>query len=496
MDNKKNYLESLKATSLFGGVQIYSIILTLISAKFVAVLLGPEGSGISGLLSSTIGFITSATALGLGTSAVKDISSAYASGDKERFSLITNVFRRLVWITGLLGMSVCLFFSPLWSKLNFDNSDYILSFAILSITILFGQISSGQGVVLQGTRQFKYMAKSRMLGQTIGLCFSTPLFYFLGLKGIVPAMLISSIVGLCLTHYYSRKIKVDKLHLQTRTIFKEGKQMLSVGFLIAMQGFASLLVAYLIRIYISHEGGIADVGLYNSGFSMVDMSVGLVLTAIGTEYYPRLSSLANNIEGFTNAINQQIHLALLLLTPIIVLFLLFSHYAIIILLSEKYLSITTMVQILILGTFFKIPGWCYGFAFLAKADSKAFWMNEASFEILRLLSFILLYKYLGLNGIAIAFFLFYVCYTFVTGLICKKRYNYMLNYALLRNHLPQFLLIMIIFLSVSLIGGWLGIIISVPFCILSLFLCYTQLNKIINIKDAVCAIRNKILNKK
>ena len=104
---KQEYKNSLKATSLFGGVQVYNIIITILKSKVVALLLGPGGMGIYGLLTSTTGLITSATNFGLATSAVKDIAGANASGDMKRVSRTITVFRRWVWVTGLLGMLVC-----------------------------------------------------------------------------------------------------------------------------------------------------------------------------------------------------------------------------------------------------------------------------------------------------------------------------------------------------------------------------------------------------
>ena len=49
---QKNYRSIFKATSLFGGVQVYQILIQIIKSKFVAVLLGPAGVGIMGLYQS------------------------------------------------------------------------------------------------------------------------------------------------------------------------------------------------------------------------------------------------------------------------------------------------------------------------------------------------------------------------------------------------------------------------------------------------------------
>ena len=49
-DASNSYKNIFKATSLFGGVQIYQILINVIRSKFIALLLGPYGVGIQGLL--------------------------------------------------------------------------------------------------------------------------------------------------------------------------------------------------------------------------------------------------------------------------------------------------------------------------------------------------------------------------------------------------------------------------------------------------------------
>ncbi len=56
-----SYKQILKATSIFGGVQVFNIIISILRAKFIAVIIGPVGMGIFGLLTSTLSLITSLT---------------------------------------------------------------------------------------------------------------------------------------------------------------------------------------------------------------------------------------------------------------------------------------------------------------------------------------------------------------------------------------------------------------------------------------------------
>ena len=83
---------------MFGGVQAFTIIISIIRSKFVAVLLALIEA--CGLLTSTTGFVSALTNFGSGPAH----SAAVATGDETRVSQVSIVLRRLVWITGLIGM--------------------------------------------------------------------------------------------------------------------------------------------------------------------------------------------------------------------------------------------------------------------------------------------------------------------------------------------------------------------------------------------------------
>jgi O-antigen/teichoic acid export membrane protein len=107
-----SYAQVLKATSIFGGVQLFNILISIIRSKFTAILLGPAGMGIAGLLTSTLGLIGSITNFGLGISAVKNISASATTGDSLQIGTTVTVFRRLVWITGTIGTVLVIVLAP------------------------------------------------------------------------------------------------------------------------------------------------------------------------------------------------------------------------------------------------------------------------------------------------------------------------------------------------------------------------------------------------
>jgi O-antigen/teichoic acid export membrane protein len=490
-EQQSSYRQIMKATSIFGGVQVFNIIIGIIRSKFIAVLLGPMGMGISGLLTTTTGFIASLTNFGLATSAVKDISEAYSSGNEIRVATIAKVFRRLVWITGLLGTALTAFLAPWLSQLTFGNKDYTFAFIWISITLLLNQISAGQGVLLRGMRQIRYMAQSGMIGSSIGLFTTIPFYYFYGIKGIVPAIIIAAVTSLLLTWYFANKLDIKPIYVSKAHTIAEGKGMLKMGFMISLSGLITLGASYIVRIYISNTGGIDQVGLYNAGFAIINTYVGLVFTAMSTDYYPRLSAVAHSNELSRHIINQQAEIALLILAPIIIVFLVFIKWVVIILYSSKFIPINDMILYAALGMFFKAATWAIGIIFLSKGASKVFFWSEILSNSYLLLFNVLGYKYLGLTGMGISFLLSYLFSLIQVFLIAKMKYEFSFTPAFYKIFGLQLGLAVTCFVVVVLIGNPYSYAIGSLFIIVSSYYSYKELDKRLDVSTIITALKNR-----
>lgn len=438
MDDNKEFKDGLKATSLFGGVQFFNIIIRIIQSKCIAVLLGPAGMGIYGLLHSMTLVINGFTGFGLGVSAVKDISEAHVAGDNKRIARTLSVLKKLVWITGGVGVAVCLFFSPVLSVISFGTYDYTLSFAAISITLLFMQLTAGWNAQMQGTRKFPNMAKATVFGSASGVLISIPLYWVWGTKGIVPAIILSTLITMVFSWYFSKKNSFAKVKMTFKEARNEGGTMAKMGFYISVQSMLSLCAGYIMRAYISHHGGLEDVGLFVAGFTMIDTYVGMIYTAMGTDYYPRLAAKSKkNTSDFNTAINQQMEISLIFISPMICIFLVFGNYAISLLYSEKFLTIEMMLCVAMLSNYFKAPGWSIAFSFLAKGDTKAFMINELFAITTNTVIKIVFYCFWGLTGVGVGFLVSYIIYLLQVNTICRYRYNYSFNKNYLKSYIPQ-----------------------------------------------------------
>lgn len=441
-EQKSSYRGIFKATSLFGGVQMYQILIEIIKSKFIAVLLGPVGVGIHGLYTSGTHMIQQLSSFGLSQSAVRNVAEAYGSGDNTTISKNVTALRRLVWLTGILGMVVVIAFSPLLSQSSFGDNAHIWGFVALSITLLFTQINAGQKVILQGTRRYKYLAKCTAYGMTIGLFVSVPLYYLWGVEAIVPNIIIGSVTSLLLSWYFSRKIHVDPIEQSTRETFQLGRSMLTMGLTMSLTQFLSIATSYALRSCIRMWGGVDEVGLYTAGFMLMSQYTGLVFQAMATDFYPRLAAVNQDNQKCRVIMNQQGEVGFLLLGPLMVLCVIFVPVVVRILYSEVFLAVNDYIVWCALGVIFQMASWSVSYILVAKAESKIFAINELSVGIYGLGLNLLGYYLWGLSGLGISFVIKYILYFIQVYTIAHKKYDFAFDKSYLQLMFTQIFIVL------------------------------------------------------
>lgn len=487
--NQSSYRSIFKATTLFGSVQIFQIIIQLIKSKFIAVLLGPAGVGIIGLYQSGIQLVQNITNMGLASSAVRDVSEAFGLKDFHRINQVIIIVRRLVWGTGLLGMIALAVFSPLLSKASFGNYDYTIPFIILSVTLLFDQICAGQKVILQGLRRLKELAKCSVIGSIFGLLVSVPLYYWLGVNGIVPTLILNSVCALVVSWMYSRRIPVQKVELSPKETFKQGSLMLVMGISMSLSGIFSTAASYVIRAYIQHVNGVEEVGLFQAGFMIMTTYVGLVFNAISTDYYPRLAAVNKDNSKCKKIINQQGEMATLILVPMLSICLVFMPVILKILYSNDFLGANDYISWACLGMYLRLAAWVISFSFVAKAESKLFILNEALACFYYIVFSLVGYCLGGLTGVGIAFAVNYLVYFIQVYLIARKRYDFRFSANFIKTYFSQLIVLLLCLAIVLNLNGWQKYSFGVLIIILCTSYCLFLLNKKI---DLIGVIRSKI----
>lgn len=490
--SNKAYKQIFKSTSIIGGAQVINILIGLIRSKFIAVLLGPAGYGISGLLSVPLTFITNITGFGIGFSAVRDVSIAHEEGDVSKLNKTLLVLRRWMWITGSFGMICTIILAPWLSQWSFGSKEYTWAFIWLSITILINSLRSGYYSALRGTRKIKESALATVYGSLIGLFTSLPLYYCYGVKGIVPALIVSAISTLVIYKLYGKRVKSVKTQISYRETFFHGKKMAQLGIVMIIGGLFIQLVNYLVNIFISRYGSVSDVGLYNAGWAITNHYVDLVFTAMWADFYPRLAGLSRDYKAMGEAVNQQSEIAVLIIGPLMIFYLLSLPILIPIFYSKEFLPILAFTQWIVLGMLFKALSGAMGTTLMATGKSKLYLLSEFTISALTLIFNVYAYYTWGLKGMGISFTIIYVVYFVIIYFIVRRSFSYRLSNTLMKVGFIQLMFIVSAFLLAYLIDSYWVYVFGSCILFLSATFSLYEINKRIEIKPIAIKLLTKL----
>ena len=423
MSDSKEYRNIFKSTFLFGFVQIFNIAVKVGLNKTVALLLGTEGMGAISLFSTAIHLISTGAGLGINQSSVRDIADAKSKDNFSQISLTISFVKRTIRYTSILGIIVMAALSPCLSQWTFGNSNYTIPYLFLSLAVGATIQTNGYRAINTGMRELKNVALSTIWGSVAGLLFAVPLYFLLGDKGIVPSLIMSSIATLLIAKYYADKVKYEKVQLSIKETLQNSKNMIRMGTALMLMSLILTATQLVLSSFISNHGGLSIVGIYQAGATIVTSYFGIIISAMSTEYYPRISGFNEDNIKLKEAVNSQSEVGLLLSLPLIVIFIFLCPFFIEILYSENFILATGYLDYAIIGTITIICSNCMGMVLLAKQEAKLFLISSLLSSGITLSINIFLYLYYGLVGLGIGYAINGAFQYIMYNMIMKYKYD-------------------------------------------------------------------------
>jgi enterobacterial common antigen flippase len=417
---KNSYGEILKSSALIGGSQVANIVIGIVRTKAMAVLLGPSGFGLFGVYASIQNLTQNIASMGINTSGVRQIAASAGSGDKDRVAQTAAVLRRTAFVIGLLGAALLLGFSRQVSQISFGNTQQTAAVSLLSLAVFFNLVSGGQTALIQGMRRIADLATINILGAFFGLCTSIPLVYLLGADGVVPSLVAVAAMTILTSWWYSRKIPVERVTVTLSQVRQETSSLLKLGSAFMASSMMTLGVAYFVRVVVLREAGFEAAGLYQSAWTLGGMYVGLILQAMGADFYPRLTASITNHEECNRLVNEQTLVGLLIAGPGVLATLTCAPLVIALLYSAKFGAAVDVLRWICLGATLQVITWPMGFIIIAKGRSALLFAAELVWTVVALaLSWFCVKRY-GLAGAGIAFFGSYIFHWILINPIARR----------------------------------------------------------------------------
>lgn len=414
----------VKAMWLFSWVQMSGILCSIVRVKLVALWIGAAGVGIFGLFNTAFDMLAALSQLGLRQSSVRDIASARS---ETALRSIIYVVRRWAWALGIAGAFLTLALSPVLSRLTFGDGSHVLGFVILSFAVLMSSVTNGELAVMQGMERLNKMARATVAGTLGGLAVSIPLYYFLGERSIVWSIL--AYVASQTAAVYLMRGKTPPPHPlpAPRQIVAQGRSFLLLGVYMTVTMFIAMAVNYIFIAWLNHEKGLEYVGQYQAGYTVINRYIGLIFTAIGLEFYPRLSKVADSPRRMSTFVSHEALVAVIVILPAAAMMMSLDGFIIRLLYSDEFINVVPYIDWAVAGTAFRALSWCMAFTLIAKGDGKVYLITETVSGLLFLALSYAGETLGGMAGLGIAYSVWYAIYLAIVALVYFGRYRMRLS---------------------------------------------------------------------
>jgi len=411
-----------RATAILSGSSFVSILFGLISAKVLALVLQPVGYGYYGLVQSFVAVAGLFVGMGMATGLVRLGASAAARGDEATVASL----RRGAWLllSGLGGSTILILvcFRRAVGQWALGMNDHSTTIVWLGIALFFTAAGNMQIGVLNAYHRVGSLAKYGVLNAIFGATITIIAVLVWGARGVVPAVIAGALVSWGVSGYLIHR---DVGAARAKTSYKESLQaagsLLRFGGPFTASAMLGTGVQLSLPMVVLHMLSTESVGYYRAAAAISVNYLGFLVTAMGQDYYPRLSAAKDDPRAIVKLINEQYRLVMLLAVPMILGTLAMVPIMVPLVYSLKFRPAVEILEWQLIGDLFKFASWTMAYALLARCGSTVYLLTEAIGGFALLLTTWLAVRWLGLSGLGINFVATSIIYYVTVWIIIRRK---------------------------------------------------------------------------
>jgi PST family polysaccharide transporter len=389
-----SFARILRSSALMGGASGVSLIAALIRNKLIAILLGPGGLGVFGILSQYAGMMSQIFGLGAGSTVIRHVADVDEEHRLQRESEVRS-FTWKVSAIGAIGAAALALPACYWS---FDGAANLHLMAIAALAAPLLIVAGAWSAVMQARKQIGDLAKVQVISAIIGIVVSAPLVWFFGAIGAATSIVV--VAGLpSLVIYLMRRSPAS-----CGPASDDGsRKLLLLG--TAMLGIIAVtqLSLYATRILIVRYAGVEHAGYYQAALATAGSIPNFIFVAMGVDYFPRIAAARDedDILGLTNG---QIQAGIVMALPLFAGLILFGRQLLTLLYSADFVPAEDIQGWMVWGVACRLVSWPIGYWLLAKASAKEIFVIEGVGAALAPLLALALLPQFGFSAVGVAYF--------------------------------------------------------------------------------------------
>jgi len=417
-----SHRQILRSSSIVGGASIVNLVLGLVRMKAAALILGPAGVGIIGLMQNLITACATVSGMGVGPAANVQLAAKWA----ERGDAGEDMVRRAVfWATLFLALSGA---AATWAarkpiaRLAFGNETYSNAVGWLAIGVALMVTLNSQNALLTGLRRIGDVGRVTLISGLLATAASLISLFWLGSGAIIFFVIAFPLANVLVAGFYVSKLRkpVSK-NPPLSALSAQWRELVSLGF--AMMVGALIIAAgqLVVRGLITEELGLVELGQFQAAWTISMTYIVLILVAMAADYYPRLSASIKDRAAARQQVHEQTEVILLLAGPALLVILGGAPWILHLIYSSEFREAAAILRWQVLGDLLMIASWPAGFVLLAAGDGRMFVAVQTfAISVFVLLTWVLL-PVLGIEASGLAFLGMYVAYFPAVYLAARRR---------------------------------------------------------------------------
>ena len=352
------------ATAILSSGWAVSLLVGLVSAKATAVLMGPIGVGYIGLLQSTLGLAVMMGGVYAGV--IPAIARARAMSEPVAEAASRSAAWGL-WLVsgGSLAIALITFRVPL-ARLVLGTAERADAIAPLAVALLLTLAAGLQAGILTAHQRIREIAWLGVSNSVLGPVLLLPLLWIWRESAVPWALCAGSFASFLVSRYYLRRTPPPDVRVSRQQIADAARGLLRFGLPFNASALAGTGVQLTIPFLILHTLGSSDVGFYRASIGISMAYLGSIASAMGQDYYPRVSACGDDPAALASVVNDQARLVLRLTGPVILGILAFAPYLVPLIYTSQFAPVVPLLEWQLVADLLRVTALALGFALLGR----------------------------------------------------------------------------------------------------------------------------------
>ncbi len=409
-----------RATAILSGSSIASIVVSLGTAKVMALYLKPAGYGYYGLLQNFVVLASLATGVGMATGIVRLGAGAARANDLHVLAAIQHASWWLFAATGTVAFAFLVVFRARFSQWALGSTSHGTVIVIMTVPLLLTVAKNIYMGILNAYHHVGALARCAVFSSVFSAGLVIPMVLIFGLKGIVPAVTLDSFIACAVyRHFLRRTVGSIPVKPTAKDTANAAWSLLRFGGPYTASMLLGTGVQLALPMLVLHMLNAESVGYYRAATAISVGYLGFLVNAMTQDYYPRVSAAANKPAALVQLINEQHRLVMLAAVPMILGALALVPYLVPLLYSVQFQGSVDILEWQIIGDLFRFSAWTMSCVILARSKPSKYLLTEMIGGAASIGCTWMAVRWFGIAGLGLGFLLGYIIYYLGAWLMIK-----------------------------------------------------------------------------